>query len=256
MKQSPLLPYLIATAGIVSLVGLYLWHRNIELNLKQELQASAFDLKQSRDFITDMRIERDSLRHELQIIEEETSESKGMNVSLEARNRQLAREIAEVRTLNQANDRTIARLNSEAARIKRELIEIKTGAPLSENEFQDLITRYEDTIEALHLRVTQLEGDLAAHALAPGGTPLVDPEEVAPAELIGAVVQVGPGSSFVVLNIGIDEGAVKGLSMYLRRRQRTVARVLLTDVRSGYSIAHVLPDSATGVIIVGDFATR
>lgn len=256
MKRSTLLPYLIAIAGIVSVVGLYLWHRNIRLNLEQELNASAFDLKQSRDFITDMRIERDSLRHELQIIEDETSESKGMNVSLEARNRQLAREIAEVRTLNQANDRTITRLNSEAARLKRELIEIKTATPLSEGDFQDLITRYEETIDGLHQQVALLEGRLAKAGTSPTGEPLPDPEEVAPADLIGAVVQVGPGSSFVVLNIGIEEGAVEGLSMYLRRRERTVGQVQLTDVRSGYSIAHVLPESPTGAIIVGDIATR
>lgn len=256
MKRSTLLPYLIAIAGIVSVVGLFLWHRNIRLNLEQELNASAFDLKQSRDFITDMRIERDSLRHELQIIEEETSESKGMNVSLEARNRQLAREIAEVRTINQADDRTITRLNSEAARLKRQLIEIKTATPLSESDFQDLITRYEETIDGLHQQVALLEGRLAKAGTSPTGEPLPDPEEVAPADLIGAVVQVGPGSSFVVLNIGIEEGAIEGLSMYLRRRERTVGQVQLTDVRSGYSIAHVLPESPTGAIIVGDIATR
>jgi len=255
-KHSTLLPYLVAVAGIVSLVGLYLWHRNTRLNLEQELESVAFDLKQSRDFTTDMRIERDSLRHQLQIIEDETSESKGMNISLEARNRQLAREIAEVRTLNQANERTIGRLNSEAARLKRELIDVKTAAPLSEHDYQAQVTRYEEIIEGLNLRIYELENELADLSAVVRPPPPPDPEEVAPPNLKGAVVQVGPGSSFVVLNIGTEDGALKGLFMYLRRRERTVARVQLTDVRTGYTIAHILPDSPTGPIRVGDVAAR
>ncbi len=254
-KQSTLLPYLVALAATVSLVGLFLWQRNIQLNLKQELESSAFDLKQSRDFTTDMRIERDSLRHQLQIIEDETSESKGMTVSLEARNRQLAREIAEVRTINQANDRTIGRLNSEAARLKRELIDVKTAAPLSEHDYQAQVTRYEETIEGLNLRIYELENELASRSIADTAPP-PDPEEVAPPDLKGVVVQVGPGSSFVVLNIGTGDGAVDGLMMFLRRRERTVARVQLTDVRLDYTIAHILPDSPTGTVRVGDVAAR
>ena len=256
MKQSVLLPYLVAIAGVISLVGLFLWHRSIRLGLEQELESRSFDLKQSRDFITDMRIERDSLRHQLQIIEDETSESKGMNVSLEARNRQLAREVAEARTLIQAHERTNARLNSDVARVKRELIEMKTAAPLNEEDYQGLVTRYESIIDGLNLRILNLETELAAR---PGGTdgPVgPDPEEVAPPGLRGTVVQVGPGSSFVVLDIGVEEGAVKGLHMFLRRRERTVARVQLTDVRTGYSIAHILPESPAGMVIVGDIATR
>ncbi|RKX33829.1 MAG: hypothetical protein DRP71_09105 [Verrucomicrobia bacterium] len=255
-RQSTLLPYLVALAALVSLVGLFLWHRNIRLNLEQELESAAFDLKQSRDFTTDMRIERDSLRHQLQIIEDETSESKGMTISLEARNRQLAREIAEVRTINQAHDRTIGRLNSEAARLKRELIDVKTAAPLSERDYQAQVTRYEEAIEGLNLRIYTLENELSSRPVAEKGPPPPDPEEIAPPNLKGAVVQVGPGSSFVVLNIGTDDGAVEGLLMFLRRRERTVARVQLTDVRLGYTIAHILPDSPTGTIRVGDVAAR
>lgn len=255
-RQSTLLPYLVALAAIVSLVGLFLWHRNIRLNLEQELESAAFDLRQSRDFTTDMRIERDSLRHQLQIIEDETSESKGMTISLGARNRQLAREIAEVRTINQAHDRTIGRLNSEAARLKRELIDVKTAAPLSERDYQAQVTRYEEAIEGLNLRIYTLENELSSRSVTEKGPPPPDPEEIAPSNLKGAVVQVGPGSSFVVLNIGTDDGAVEGLLMFLRRRERTVARVQLTDVRLGYTIAHILPDSPTGTIRIGDVAAR
>ncbi|MEZ5278541.1 MAG: hypothetical protein R3F07_19320 [Opitutaceae bacterium] len=256
MKQSVLLPYLVAIAGLVSLVGLYLWHRNIRLGLEQELESRSFDLKQSRDFITDMRIERDSLRHQLQIIEDETSESKGMNVSLDARNRQLAREIAEARTLIQAHERTNARLNSDVARVKRELIEMKTASPLNEEDYQSLVTRYETIIDGLNARILTLENEAAARSNPAGAPPLPDPEEIAPPGLRGTVVQVGPGSSFVVLDIGVDEGALKGLHMFLRRRERTVARVQLTDVRTGYSIAHIMPEFPVGTVIVGDIATR
>ena len=63
-------------------------------------------------------------------------------------------------------------------------------------------------------------------------------------------------SSFVVLNIGTEDGAIEGLTMFLRRRERTVVRVQLTDARLDYTIAHIVPDSSTGTIRVGDVATR
>ena len=68
------------------------------------------------------------------------------------------------------------------------------------------------------------------------------------------VLTVGPSSAFVVLNFGSTRGAQLGQRLTVSQGTETVATVLISDVRSQFSIAQVQPDTLRGVLQKGDTA--
>ncbi len=68
------------------------------------------------------------------------------------------------------------------------------------------------------------------------------------------VLNVGPSNAFVVLNFGSTRGAQLGQRLTISQGTEIVATVLISDVRSQFSIAQVLPDSLRGVLQKGDSA--
>ncbi|MBC7365736.1 MAG: hypothetical protein H7343_02810, partial [Undibacterium sp.] len=69
-----------------------------------------------------------------------------------------------------------------------------------------------------------------------------------------AVVSLGPESAFVVLNYGSARGARLGQRFALRNGADLLATVLISDVRTQFSVAQVEPDSVRGVLHKGDSA--
>ncbi len=68
------------------------------------------------------------------------------------------------------------------------------------------------------------------------------------------VLTVGPSSAFVVLNFGSARGAQLGQRLTVSQGTAIVATVLISDVRSQFSIAQVQPDTLRGVLQKGDSA--
>lgn len=68
------------------------------------------------------------------------------------------------------------------------------------------------------------------------------------------VLNVGPSNAFVVLNYGSTRGAQIGQRLTISQGTEVVATVLISDVRSQFSIAQVQPDSLRGVLQKGDSA--
>lgn len=68
------------------------------------------------------------------------------------------------------------------------------------------------------------------------------------------IVSVGPESAFVVLNYGSARGAQLGQRFALRSGPDLLATVLISDIRTQFSIAQVEPDSVRGVLHKGDLA--
>jgi hypothetical protein len=69
-----------------------------------------------------------------------------------------------------------------------------------------------------------------------------------------AVLSVGPANSFVVLDYGTSRGATAGQQLAINDGTDTVAELLISEVRPGFSIAQVHPDSLRGILHKGDSA--
>ena len=68
------------------------------------------------------------------------------------------------------------------------------------------------------------------------------------------VLTVGPSSAFVVLNFGSARGAQLGQRLTVSQGTDVVATVLISDVRTNFSVAQVQPDTLRGVLQKGDLA--
>ena len=69
-----------------------------------------------------------------------------------------------------------------------------------------------------------------------------------------SVLSIGPSSAFVVLNFGSARGAQLGQRLTVSQGTEIVATVLISDVRTHFSIAQVQPDTLRGVLQKGDSA--
>lgn len=111
-------------------------------------------------------------------------------------------------------------------------------------------------IDGYRERISALEAQLAellARALSE--PPPAAPAPAAPPEPAGAgrVVRVGPGDAFVIVDYGRDQGAEIGDELTLCRGTTVVARVQISDARSRFSVAQVLPTALKRQLQPGDF---
>lgn len=75
------------------------------------------------------------------------------------------------------------------------------------------------------------------------------------ADLRGKVMAVDPKWSFVVLNIGGDQGVLDDGEMLVSRDGKLVAKVIVRSVQKDRSIANIMPGWQLGDIIEGDEVT-
>lgn len=216
--------------------------------LQRELATTRTELAQLRQKSADLAADRDGLAARAAAADQELSDLKARNISLEARNSQLAREVTTVREQITLRERTERASADESAELRRQLIEARAAAATTPKGATA------EAAAAYEARIADLEGEIARLRHDAGEAP--DPAARVPADLTGTVVDVGPRSAFVVLNIGSRNGAVPALEMVLRRGSVVIARVRLTDVRDDYSVAHVVPSSRTVSIRTGDTASR
>jgi len=73
-----------------------------------------------------------------------------------------------------------------------------------------------------------------------------------PPGLKGKVIAVDPKFEFVVLNIGLDDGALARGELLVNRSGRLVAKVRILSLEPHRSVANVLPDWKQGEIMEGD----
>lgn len=79
----------------------------------------------------------------------------------------------------------------------------------------------------------------------------VPPPEL-PSSLRGKVVASDPKWSFVVLDVGEDQGVVQDGEMLVNRNGKLVAKVKVRTVEKGRSIANIMPGWKLGEVVEGD----
>lgn len=209
--------------------------------------ATQNQLASAQQRATDNATERDQLAAQLATVQREVAELKARNTTLEARNSQLSREITRQREQLTSREQSDQGLQQELANLRRQVSESRAAlASTLGGASPEQVAAYEARIRDLETELASLrrgDGDSAATA------------GQAPGHLRGEVIEVGPQSAFVVLNIGTRDGATASVELVLRRGATQIARIRLADVRENYSIAHVLPETRTGNIRTGDVAS-
>lgn len=109
---------------------------------------------------------------------------------------------------------------------------------------KELAAANEETT-VLAREVKKLKNQLAL-AITPGY------EVPLPAGLKGTVMAVDPKWSFVVLNIGEDQGVLQSGEMLVSRDGRLVGKVIVSSVQKDRCIANLVPGWQLGDIIEGD----
>jgi biopolymer transport protein ExbB/TolQ len=75
------------------------------------------------------------------------------------------------------------------------------------------------------------------------------------ANLEGKIVAVDPKWSFVILNVGEDQGVLEDGEMLVSRDGKLVAKVIVRSVQKNHSIANIVPNWRLGDVIEGDEVT-
>ena len=191
--------------------------------------------------------------------------------------------LAEARASELAAAKRADESTAELARVRVQLTADMDAARRDLGQTRDVLELYETTAKALALEVSSLREELAAARASEASPEAVAAYRTAIAELerqlrapsrngggqvtegvattvltnrVGraTVLSVGPENAFVVLNFGTLRGAALGQKLVVNQGTDVVATVLISDVRSHFSIAQVLPDSLRGILHKGDSA--
>jgi len=125
-------------------------------------------------------------------------------------------------------------------------------SPLQAGNANKEIKRLQDTVAAMDTenkvllqRMRKVENELEA---------FVHPENfvLLPPGLKGTVLVVDPKWNFVVLSVGVDQGVLERGELLVNRNGKLVAKVRVSSVQKGSSVANVVPGWQLGEVMEGD----
>lgn len=252
MKGFTLFLSLIALMAAVVCGVLYVMTGNEKGILARDIETASKQLAEARTKIGELTSENADLSNRAKSLETDVNELKARNTTLEARNAQLAREMSGVR--DQLGDRAASdqAASRRIAELTRELTEAQAAArtTTTTGASTEDVAAYQSRIADLEAQVNALrQGTSISFSSA-------DPLANVPSNLTANVIDVGPKSAFIVLDIGTRNGAAPTLEMVVRRGAVIIARVRLTEVKETYSVGNVVPRSGNGNVRPGDTASR
>jgi ABC-type transporter Mla subunit MlaD len=156
----------------------------------------------------------------------------------------LDRTLADTKRVLGLYEETARALAEEIAALRRDLADARASQAAPE-----AVEAYKHTIAQLEQQLADARNGTAAPT-APGAADAVFTSRVGRA----TVLTVGPENAFVVVNFGSARGAQVGQKMNLSQGTSVVATVLIRDVRTHFSVAHVVPESLRGALHKGDSA--
>jgi hypothetical protein len=176
--------------------------------------------------------------------EVELEATRGRLAGEETRARQLTEDVAATKAVLALYESTALGLAEEVAALRQDLSDARASSASPE-----AVTGYKSTIAELERQLANARNGAVAPAAA-GASTAVFASRAGRA----SVLNVGPENAFVVLNFGAVRGAQVGQKLSVSQGDEIVATVLVSDVRTNFSIAQVLPETLRGVLHKGDSA--
>lgn len=195
------------------------------------------DLAASREQTSTLRVGLDSTATDLAATREKLTSS-------ELRGTILEHDLAQTRSIISVYEQTARALADEVTLLKADLADTRAtfGTP-------EAVAAYKNTIAELERQLANSRNGAAVPG-ATGASTAVFASRVGRA----TVLTVGPSSAFVVLNFGSARGAQLGQRLNISQGNDPVATVLISDVRTNFSIAQVQAETLRGVLQKGDLA--
>ena len=244
MHRLPLILCAIALLGSVFSAALYFRIGNSKQLLEFRLaDASARAAKLDGDLAAANEM-NGSLKSRVGVLDTELAVTKTKLTTVESRVTQLDRDLADTRNVLRLYESTSRALGDEITALRRDLDQSRAS-----NASPEAVAAYKNTIAELEKELAQARNGAAAPGV--GGTSTAVFTSRAGR---ATVLTVGPESSFVVLNFGSERGAKLGQKLTVSQLGTEVATVLISDVRSSFSVAQVVPDTLRGVLHKGDSA--
>ena len=251
MHRLPLFLCAIALVGSALSAGLYFRIGNSKLVLEQRLADTTSRAAKLDADLAASNQQNGSLKSRLSTVSTELSAVKGKLARADARATQLDRDLTAARSdLSAAKDvvavyeLTARALADEVAALRVDLADSRAS-----NASPEAVAAYKNTIAELERQLATARNGAAATAAA-GASTAVFASRAGRA----TVLTVGPENAFVVLNFGSARGAQLGQKLTVSQGSGEVATVLISDVRTNFSVAQVLPDTLRGVLQKGDLA--
>jgi len=187
----------------------------------------------------------DALQQKVTSLDSALGESRSKLTEREAESARLARDLAQTKAALAEREQAVRALGTELAGLKQDLDSARNSAVGPE-----AVAAYKNTIAELERQLARVSNG-AAVPTAPGASTAVFTSR---AGRSAPVVSVGPGNSFVVLSYGSTRGARLAQTLPVNRGTDQIATVLITEVRTQFSIAQVEPGSLHGDLHKGDLA--
>lgn len=234
----------VALGGATLSAVLFFQIGNSKRLLEVELAgASAHATKLESDLAT-ANEQSGALKAALSATSAELTATKETLSSAELRAVVLEHDLAQTKSVLSVYEQTSRALADEVASLKIDLADTRAS-----NVSPEAVAAYKNTIAELERQLANARNGAAAPTAA-GASTAVFTSRIGRA----TVLNVGPSSAFVVLNFGSARGAELGQRLHVSQGTEIVATVLISDVRTNFSVAQVQPDTLRGVLQKGDLA--
>ena len=251
MPRLPLILCVIALLGSTLSAMLYFRIGNSKQLLELRLAEAGVRAAKLDADLAATNEQNGSLKAKLGALGTEINVLKTKLAAADVRAGQLDREVQTVKiNLQAAKDvlsvyeLTARALADEVAALRNDLSDSRAS-----NASPEAVAAYKNTIAELERQLATARNGAAAPSAA-GASTAVFANRAGRA----TVLTVGPESAFVVLNFGSARGAQLGQKLAVSQGTAEVATLLISDVRTNFSVAQVLPDTLRGVLQKGDLA--
>ncbi len=244
MHRLPIILCLLALAGSAVSAVLYLQIGNSKQLLALRLADVSSRAEKLDGALAAANEQNGALKARLDNTESEFGAAKVRLTTLETRTQELGRDLASAKSVLEFYETTARGLADEVTSLREDLSDARKS-----NASPDAVQGYKNTIAELERQLAQAQNGAAAPSVV-GASTAVFASRAGRA----TVLNVGPENAFVVLNFGTQRGAAIGQKLTVSQGNDEVATVLISDVRTNFSIAQVLPDTLRGVLHKGDSA--
>jgi len=244
MHRLPILLSIVALLGAALSAGLYLRMGNSKQLLQVQLADSTARATKLETDLAAANEQSGTLKANLSAASTELAATRERLTATELRAVVLDHDLTQAKTLLSIQEQNARALAAEVASLRHDLDDVHSTFASPE-----AVTAYKSTIAELERQLANARNGAAAPSAAGASTAVFTSRSGR-----ATVLTVGPSSAFVVLNFGSSRGAKLGQRLEVRQGTQIVATVLISDVRTNFSVAQVQPDTLRGVLQKGDSA--
>jgi hypothetical protein len=244
MHRLPILLCVVALLGAALSAAFYLRIGNSKQLLASQLSDSTARSAKLESALAAANEQNGTLKANLTAAATELAATRQQLTTVELRAVVLDHDLTQAKTLLTLQEQNARALAAEVSSLRQDLDETRTSLASPE-----AVAAYKSTIAELERQLANARNGAAAPTAA-GASTAVFTSRAGRA----TVLTVGPSSAFVVLNFGSARGAKLGQKLEVSQGTQIVATVLISDVRTNFSVAQVQPETLRGVLQKGDSA--